>query len=129
MAKNLKKDEEKKFRKISVSDSENQDLDFIINYLFELKDRTSKTIHVNEKETLKFYSFINNKEKLSSIDNNDDLDKALEKIKTIVKNFPKYEEISYEQLINFLFGTEKNSFLKMDDKIDYLLSFLDLKIK
>ena len=128
LAKNLKKDEEKKFRKISVSDSENQDLDFIINYLFELKDRTSKTIHVNEKETLKFYSFINNKDKLPSIDNNDDLDKALEKIKTIVKNFPKYEEISYEQLINFLFGTEKNSFLKMDDKIDYLLSFLDLKL-
>jgi len=45
-----------------------------------------------------------------------------------VENAPKYGETTYEQLIGFLFNLEKNKFYKMDKKIDYLLSFLNLKL-
>jgi len=38
-----------------------------------------------------------------------------------VENAPKFGEMTYEQLIGFLFKLEKNKFYKMDKKIDYLL--------
>ena len=129
MANNLKENEERHYTKITVSNGEDQYLDFIINYLFELKDKTSKTIHVNDKETLKFYSFSDSKDPLPEASNDDDLNKAKEKIKNIVEIIPKYEKVNYGQLIDFLINPEKNNFLKMDNKIDYLLSFLDLKLK
>ena len=129
LANNLKENEERHYTKITVSNGEDQYLDFIINYLFELKDETSKTIHVNDKETLKFYSFSDSKDPLPEANNEDDLNKAKEKIKSIIEIIPKYEKVNYGQLIDFLLNHEKNNFLKMDNKIDYLLSFLDLKLK
>ena len=112
LANNLVKEkEERTFSKISVSDSKDQYLDFIINYLFEIRDKTSKTIHLNDKETLKFYSFT--KEEQQIPDKEDDLKTAIEKIKKIVNIFPKYDKITYEKLIDFLFRKEKNDFMKM----------------
>ena len=114
---NLKEEKDSKYlNQISVSEGEDKNLDFIINYFFELKDKTSKIIHINDKENLKFFSFskqIN-----------------IQKIKEIIEMTPKYDEITYDQLISFLFDTEKkNNFLVSDNKIDYLLAFLNIEIK
>lgn len=117
------------YSKISVENGEDLDLDFIINYLFELKDKTSKTIHVNDQENLKFYTFSKEMVKLPEYNEKDDLNQSLEKIKKILKMVPKYGETTYEELIDFLFNSETNGFLTKDDKIDYLLSFLELKSK
>ena len=129
LAKNLKNEsEERKFTKIKVSNNDDKELEFIVNYLFELRDTTSKTIHVDDKEKLKFYSFDNAQESLPQANKDDDLGVAINKIKTIVENTPKYSEVTYGQLIDFLFNLEKHKFYKMDKKIDYLLSFLNLKL-
>ena len=74
---------------------------------------------------MKFYSFSKNEEQLPNKE--DDLKGAIEKIKKIVNIFPKYDEITYDELVDFLLGLKKNNFIKMENKIDYLLSFLDLK--
>ena len=104
------------------------ELDFIINYFFELKKKTSKTIHINNKENLKFYSFPKDAEKLPEPNKDDDLNGALNKIKKIIEIVPKYDKVSYGELIEFLFNSEKKKFLKIDNKISYLLTFLNLKL-
>lgn len=38
---------------------------------------------------------------------------------------PNSAKITYDQLITFLFDTEKKNFLVLDNKIDYLLEFLN----
>ena len=128
LSNNLKK-EERTYTKISVANGEDRYLDFIIIYLFELKETTSKTIHVNDKENLKFYSFSHSKDSLPQNNKDDDLNDAIKKIKDIVDMVPKYEELSYEQLIDFALGLEKNTFFIMESKIDYFLTFLNLNIK
>ena len=84
LAKNLKNEsEERKFTKIKVSNNDDKELEFIVKYLCELRDTTSKIIHVDDKEKLKFYSFANTRETLSQAYKNDDLDEAFNKIKKI----------------------------------------------
>lgn len=123
LANNLEKEkEERTFSKISVSDSSDQYLDFMINYLFEIRDKTSKTIHLNDKETLKFYSFSKSEEQLPNKE--DDLKGAIEKIKKIVNIFPKYDEITYDELVDFLLGLKKIILLKW--KIKLIISYLSL---
>ena len=123
LANNLENEkEERTFSKISVSDSSDQYLDFMINYLFEIRDKTSKTIHLNDKETLKFYSFSKNEEQLPNKE--DDLKGAIEKIKKIVNIFPKYDEITYDELVDFLLGLKKLILLKW--KIKLIISYLSL---
>ena len=116
-------------KKISVANDNDKELEVIINYFFELRDKTSKTIHVNDKENLKFYFFPNDKSILPKKEEDDDLGKALEKIKEIIENVPKSEEVTYIQLVEFLFGKKNNEFIMREKKINYLLSFLNLKLK
>ena len=116
-------------KKISVTNDNDKELEVIINYFFELREKTSRTIHVNDKENQKFYFFQNDKSILSKKEEDDDLDKALEKIKEIIENFPKSEEVTYIQLVEFLFGNKNNEFIMSEKKINYLLSFLNLKLK
>ena len=113
--------------KISVSEGEDINLDFIINYLFELKEKTSKTIHINEEDNLKFYSF--SKQELPQKKEDDYFNEGLEKIKNILKMESNYDKISYDNLIDFLFFPNKNDFFKNKNKIDYLLSFIDVEFK
>ena len=87
-----------------------------------------KTIHINNKENLKFYSFPKDVEKLPEPNKEDDLNGALNKIKKIIEIVPKYDKVSYGELIEFLFNSEKKKFLKIDNKISYLLTFLNLKL-
>ena len=117
------------YKKITVSRGEDQFLDFIINYLFEIKDITSKTIHINNIEDLKFFSYSKDIEKISKFDKEDDLDNAIKKIKNILDLNTKKEEVNYSQLMDFLFDVDKKRFFTMDNKIDYLLSFLNIKLK
>jgi hypothetical protein len=116
-------------KKISIENDNDKELEVIINYFFELRDKTSKTIHVNDKENLKYYFFPNDKGILPKKEEDDDLDKALEKIKEIIENVPKSEEVTYIQLVEFLFGNKNNEFIMREKKINYLLSFLNLKLK
>ena len=117
------------YKKITVSKGEDQFLDFIINYLFEIKDITSKTIHINNIEDLKFFSYSKDIEKISKFDKEDYLDNAIKKIKNILDLNTKKEEVNYSQLMDFLFDVDKKRFFTMDNKIDYLLSFLNIKLK
>ena len=111
LEKNITKEEEYKFlNQINVSDEENKDLDFIINYFFELKDKTSKTIHINDKEKIKFFSFSKQLENLPSHDEDDNYEDVIEKIKNVTKMTPNSAKITYDQLITFLFDTEKKIF-------------------
>lgn len=127
---NIKEEKFSKYsNKISVSEGEDKNLDFIINYFFELKDKTSKIIHINDEENLKFFSFSKQINDLPSHNEEDDYKIAIQKIKQIIEMTPKYDQITYAQLISFLFDTKKNkNFLVLDDKIDYLLKFLNLEI-
>ena len=121
LANNLEKEkEERTFSKISVSDSTDQYLDFIINFLFEI-------IHLNDKEILKFSSISQSEEKLPYKE--EDLKETIEKIKNLVGIFPQYDKITYDGIIGFLFGLKINNFMKIENKIDYLLSFLYLSLK
>ena len=117
------------YKKITVSKGEDQFLDFIINYLFEIKDTTSKTIHINNIEDLKFFSYSKDIERIPKFDKEDDLDHAIKKIKNILDLNTKKEEVNYSQLMDFLFDVDKKRFFTMDNKIDYLLSFLNIKLK
>ena len=117
------------YKKITVSKGEDQFLDFIINYLFEIKDITSKTIHINNIEDLKFFSYSKDIERIPKFDKEDDLDNAIKKIKNILDLNTKKEEVNYSQLMDFLFDVDKKRFFTMDNKIDYLLSFLNIKLK
>ena len=129
LAKNLKKEsEEKKPSKITVSDVDDKDLEFIINYLFELRDDTSEIIHINNKDMLKHYSFPDSRGPLPEKKKYDDLEAAIKNIKTVIECIPKYDKVSYAQLIDFMFGPRKDTFLKMENKIDYLLTFLNIDI-
>ena len=129
LAKNLKKEsEEKKPSKIIVSDIDDKDLEFIINYLFELRDDTSEIIHVTDKEMLKHYSFPDSRGPLPEKKEDDDLKAAIKNINTVIECIPKYGKVSYAQLIDFMFGSKKDTFFKMENKIDYLLTFLNIKI-
>ena len=130
LSKNINMDEYyRSGKKISVENDNDKELEVIINYFFELREKTSRTIHVNDKENQKFYFFQNDKSILPKKEEDDDLDKALEKIKEIIENFPKSEEITYIQLVEFLFGNKNNEFIMSEKKINYLLSFLNLKLK
>ena len=119
----------KNIKTISVSNEEDKELDFVINYCFELKDITSKTIHINKKEYLKFYSFNKEIAQLPIPNKDDNLDQALDKIKEIIEIVPKYDQITYVELIDFLFNEDKKKFLKKDDKVSFLLTFLNLKLE
>ena len=99
------------YKKITVSKGEDQFLDFIINYLFEIKDITSKTIHINNIEDLKFFSYSKDIEKIPKFDKEDDLDHAIKKIKNILDLNTKKEEVNYSQLMDFLFDVDKKDFL------------------
>jgi len=117
------------YNNISVENGDDINLDLIINYLFELKGKTSKTIHINEQENLKFYSLSKEIEKLPERNEKDNLKEALEKIEQILEMVFKSEEVTYTELLDFLFNTDKTNFMDIDDKIDYLLSFLSIKEK
>ena len=129
LRKNLKKEsEEKKPSKITVSDLADKDLEFIINYLFELRDDTSEVIHMTNKEMLKHYSFPDSRGPLPKKKADDDLETAIKNIKTVIQSIPEYEKVSYAQLIDFMFSPRKETFFKMENKIDYLLTFLNINI-
>ena len=105
----LKNDAYKFSNKISVADSDDSDLDFIINFFFELKNKASETIHINEKENLQFFSLFKKLEELPE------------------KNDIKSDNASYSALINIIFPSEKNDFLEKENKVDYLLTLVDIK--
>ena len=123
-----KQKEDNYISNISVNDGEDKELDFIINYCFELKNLTSETIHANDKSNLKFYSFPKELENLPTPSKEDTFEDAKNKIINILNMVPKYSEVSFDELINFIFYQDKERFLDMDNKVKYLLSFLDLKI-
>ena len=114
-------------KKISVVNSEDNDLDFIINFFFEIKEKTSKTIHINEQENLQFYSLSKKLEELPEKSEDDDLNQGLENIKKILKMEIKQDKVSYSALIDLMFSSNKNDFLEKEKKVDYLLSLLDVK--
>ena len=125
-----KESENIKYKGISVCDEDDAELQFIINYLFELKDFTSETIHINNKKNAKFYSFSKVLENSPKPNSDDNIKEAMEKIKKIADMTPKYGEVTYEKLIDFYFNSEKkNNIINMNDKVDYLLKFLDLKLE
>ena len=68
-------------------------------------------------------------DKLPIKDENNDFSHTVETIKSVLDITPKYDEITYDQLINFLFDIEKKNYFDRDNKIDYLLKFLNLKLK
>ena len=105
----LKNDAYKFSKKISVADSNDSNLDFIINFFFELKNKASETIHINEKENLQFFSLFKKLEELPE------------------KNDIKSDNASYSALINIIFPSEKNDFLEKENKVDYLLTLVDNK--
>ena len=123
----LKNDTYKFSNKISVADSDDSDLDFIINFFFELKNKASETIHINEKENLQFYSLFKKLEDLPEKNEDDDLNQGLDKIKEVLKMDIKSDNVSYSALINLMFSSEKNDFLEKENKVDYLLTLVDVK--
>lgn len=121
-------DYKQNFNKIRIINEKDENLDFIINYFFELRDISSKVIHIDEKEYLKFYSFSKKMEELPKKGEEDNFQDAIKKIKDIIGMIPKFGEINYDKLINFLFDSETKNFLENDKKIDYLLKFLNIKL-
>ena len=114
-------------KKITVVNSNDDDLDFIINFFFELKEKTSKTIHINEQENLQFYSLSKKLEELPKKKEDDDLNQGLEKIKKTLKMEVKKEKVSYSTLVNLMFSPNNKDFLEMENKVDYLLTLIDVK--
>ena len=114
-------------KKITVVNSNDDDLDFIINFFFELKEKTSKTIHINEQENLQFYSLSKKLEELPKKNEDDDLNQGLEKIKKTLKMEVKKEKVSYSTLVNLMFSPNNKDFLEMENKVDYLLTLIDVK--
>ena len=83
----------------------------------------SGNIHINEKENLKFDSFYKELEELHGTNRDDNLSQAIEKIKT------EKDKVSYSKLIDLLFSPDKNIFLQKENKVDNLLSLLNIKHK
>ena len=114
-------------KKIKVANSKNDDLDFIINFFFELKEKTSKTIHINEQENFQFYSLFKKLEELPKKNEDDDLNQGLEKIKKTLNMEIKKDKVSYSTLLNIMFSSENKDILEMENKLDYLLTLIDAK--
>ena len=89
----------------------------------------SGTIHINEKENLKFDSFYKELEELPETNRDDNLSQAIEKIKNILEMNTEKDKVSYSKLIDLLFSPDKNLFLQKETKVDYLLSLLNIKHK
>ena len=116
------------FNKIRIINEKDENLDFIINYFFELKDLSSRAIHIDDKEYLKFYSFPKKMEGLPKKGEDDNFQDAIKKIKGIIEMIPKLGEVSYDKLINFIFEQGEKNFLENNKKIDSLLTFLNIKL-
>ena len=101
----------------------------LLIFFFQARDTTSKTIHVNKKEDLKFYSFSKELEELPETNRDDNLSQAMEKIKNILEMNAEQDKVSYSKLVDLLFSPSSNSFLQKENKVDYLLTFLDIKHK
>ena len=89
----------------------------------------SGTIHINEKENLKFDSFYKELEELPETNRDVYLTQAIPKIKNILEVNTEKDKVSYSKLIDLLFSPDKNLFLQKETKVDYLLSLLNIKHK
>ena len=114
-------------KKIKVANSKDDDLNFIINFFFEIKEKTNKTIHINKQENLQFYSLSKKLEDLPKKNEDDDLNQGLEKIIKTLKMELKNDEVSYSTLINLMLTSDNKDFFELENKLDYLLSLIDVK--
>ena len=112
-----------------MNNEEDNDLELIINYFLELENKTNTIGHIKNKQNLKYYSFPKDKEQIIELNKYINLNNTLVQINKILEEkVPKYDKVTYDQLIEFLFNSEKENFLKIDNKISYLMKFLNVNL-
>ena len=116
------------FRKF-IESEEDEDLQIIMDYLFSIKEIGSETLHINEKETLKTYSFSKNYQATPIYSEDDKLEDLLKKIKKTIEVIPKIDDLTYGKIIDYTFNNPTNKFMISEIKMEYLLSFLNIKRK
>ena len=110
-----------------IQSNEDKILEIIINYLYELKEIGNETIHISDKDKIKFYCFSKNIEINQQPDNDDSFKEALDKIKYVIKIQSNVDNLTYENLVDYTFNNPINKLMVTNDKIKYLLSFLNIK--
>jgi len=112
----------------TVNRDENPYLEFIIDYLFTVKEDLNQIFHLNDKKYYNFFINFKKNEESISPDNSDDLEKAIQKIKETISLIPKITSLSYKEMIKYTFYSPKDSFIDSKDKIEKLLCFLDIDL-
>jgi len=123
---------QRKYRKIKVDNKVvfDQDLQNILDYLFQLKEIENNIIHINGEEQNYFYPFFKNLDKPPEYNSKDIILDCMNKIEeTILLKLPEIKNITYEKLIDYTFYNDINKYMISDDKMNYLLSFLNAKRK
>lgn len=123
---------QRKYNKIKVDTKVefDQDLQNILDYLFQLKEIGNNIIHINGEEQIYFYSFFKNLDKLPEYNSQDSILNCMNKIEETIKlKLPEIKNITYDKLIDYTFNNNISKYMISDDKMNYLLSFLNIKRK
>ena len=112
-----------------IEPEEDEDLQIVIDYLFSIKEIGNETLHLNDKEKLKYYSFTKNYQTTPQYNKNDELEDALKNIKKIIEIIPKISDLTNGKMIDYTFKNPTNKFMISENKMEFLLSFLNLKRK
>ena len=128
--KNIRTFYKRKYKKIisSVNKKDTPYLEYIINYLFNLKEDLNQIIHLNElKFQSSFIDFKKNEEEIKT-NNSDDLMTTIKKINDTLKIIPRVNTLSYKEIINYTIFSPKGIFMDSDDKMKKLLCFLNIEL-
>lgn len=118
------------FKKRRIEKKENIDNDFqiILDYLFNLKEIENQILHINDEEKIQYYlfskSFIEHPRQNYKEDKIKD---CLKNVQQAISIIPKLDKLTYGDLVDYTFNGPINKFLVSNDRINYLLNYLNIK--